>query len=85
MEKGHERMQKPSEKRQNGRTEEKEVIAFPGRDGMAFLGMDCKLYIFDGEQPPRLYAEVIPVIRKRKRKKGPSLEFARTCDSKSAD
>jgi len=64
-------MQRANEKRQNASPKEKEVIAF--------LGRDCKLYIFDGELPPRLYAEVIPVIKKRKRKKGIARDIVIQC------
>lgn len=61
-------MQKTNEKRDA----KKEV--------MCFLGQDWKIYCFDGELPPRLYEEVIPIIKKKrkKRKKGFDRERLRT-------
>ena len=38
-------------------------------DAIVFLGREGKVYLFDGELPPRLYSEEIPIIKKRKRKK----------------
>lgn len=69
-------MQRANEKRQN---------ASPKKEEIVFIGQDAQVYIFDGELPPRLYSEVIPVIKKRKRKKGIARDVIRCSITCSKD
>ncbi len=53
-------MQKPDEKK-HAQAQEKEVIVF--------LGLEGKVYFFDGEIVSDVYERVIPIIKKRKKRK----------------
>lgn len=53
-------MQKANEKR-HANAKEKEVIVFLGREG--------KVYFFDGEICSEYYEQIIPIVKKRKKRK----------------